>query len=107
MPIDAVVRSVECPILVPTEANVAFERAAAHFRKGLDPIEALAVLSPEAVGIGERSLVEPEIIDLGYLADVRMGGNGDDVPARHGVVPPRMAAPARRRTLQPKTIPPC
>src|SRR5438270_8769235 len=44
MAIDAVVRRVEGPVLVPGDMHIALERSVPHLGEGLDPIDALAVL---------------------------------------------------------------
>src|SRR5438270_4346691 len=96
MAIDAVVRRVEGPVLVPGDVHIALERSVPHLRKWFDPIDALAVLGPKSVGVVERLLVEPEIFGLADLADLRMGTNGDDGPPGHGVFPPRLPTLVRR-----------
>src|SRR5438270_246341 len=96
MSIDAVVRGIERPVLVPGDAHVAFERGVLHLGERLDPIDALAVLGPKSVRVGDRLLIELEIFGLADLAHLRMGRNGDDGPPGHGVFPPRLPALVRR-----------
>src|SRR5260370_32415095 len=67
MPVDAIVGSVERAVLVPTDRHVALEGGVANLRIRPDPIEALALLAPEPVGLGEPLLVHPEIIGFADL----------------------------------------
>src|SRR5438046_728317 len=76
MAIDAVVRRVEGPVLVPSDVHTALERGVPHLRKWFDPIDALAVLGPKSVGVVERLLVEPEIFGLADLSHLRMSRDG-------------------------------
>src|SRR4029077_16316333 len=69
MAVEAVGGGVERPVLVPADRHVAGERGVADFAVGLDPIDALALLAPEPVGVGEGTLVEAEIVGLVDLAD--------------------------------------
>ena len=96
MAIDAVVRRVEGPVLVPGDVHIALERSVPHLGEGLDPIDALAVLGPKSVGVVERLLIEPEIFGLADLSHLRMGRDGDDGPPGHGVFPPRLPTLVRR-----------
>src|SRR5207237_5084318 len=92
------VRRVERPVLVPGDVHIALESGVPHLRERLDPIDALAVLGPKSVRIGDRLLVEPEIFGLADLAHLRMRRDGDDSPPGHGVFPPRLPALASRRS---------
>src|SRR6202030_4848056 len=87
----------ERPVLIPGDVHVALERGVAYLGERLYPIDALTVLGPKSVGVGERFLVKPEILGLADLAHLRMGRNGDDGPPGHGVFPPRLPALASRR----------
>src|SRR6478672_6351710 len=84
MTVDTVVRGIERPVLVPGDMNVAFEGGVSHLGKRLDPINALAVFTPELVGVGERFPVEPEVIIFPDLAELWVGRDRDYCPARHG-----------------------
>src|SRR5579884_856921 len=95
MAIETIGRGVQCPVLVPGEAHLARERAAHDLAVGSDPIEPLARLAPEAFGVGERFAVVPEIFGLADLADLRVGRDGDQGPAGHGV----SSSSAERRSL--------
>src|SRR6516225_4236740 len=99
MAIDAVVTGVEGPVLVPGDTRLARKRRVLHPRIGLDPIETFSVLAPEALRIGQRLAVKPEIFGLTDLADRRMSRNRDQGAAGHGALllgwrrfAPRMAA---------------
>ena len=96
MAIDAVVRCVERPVLVPGDMHIALERGAPDLGERLDPVDPLAVFGPKVVRVDERLAVEPEIFGLADLADLRMGRNGDDGPPGHGVFPPRLPTLVRR-----------
>src|SRR5467141_2991437 len=84
MAVNAVVRGVERSVLVPSDLDIALERRVFHFSERLDPIDALAVLAPKAVGIGEGLLIKPAIGALVDFADLRMRRDRDHGPARHG-----------------------
>jgi hypothetical protein len=61
--------------------DIALEGSVFHLGKWFDPIDPLAVLAPETIRIGERLPVEPEIIILADLADLRVGRDRDHGPA--------------------------
>src|SRR6516225_4294020 len=84
VPVDAVVRGVERSVLIPGDMHIALEGRILHLGKWLDPIDALCLLAPEAIGIGERLSIKPEIIVLADLADLRVGRDRDQGPACHG-----------------------
>src|SRR5437870_1730949 len=88
MAVDAVVGGVEGAVLVPPDRHIAGERGVAHLGERLDPVDALAVLAPEPVGVGERAFIEPEIFGLIDLADPRVRRDRDQVPLGHRCPPP-------------------
>src|SRR3546814_19007108 len=60
--VDAVVAGVGGAVGVPLDVDVACPEAdVLHLGVGLEPVDALAVLAPEGVGVGDRLLVELEI----------------------------------------------
>src|SRR3546814_8656434 len=71
---------------VPLDVDVACPEAdVLHLGVGLEPVDALAVLAPEGVGVGDRLLVELEIgrfVTPG--ARCRLGGNRKYRTVRHG-----------------------
>ena len=97
--IDAVVGCVERPVLIPGDADIAPERGVPHLGERPDPIDALAVLGPKAVRLGERLSVESKIVGFADLARLRMGRDRDDGSPRHGVLPPRQPTLAARRDV--------
>src|SRR3990172_8703323 len=59
MPVDAVGRDVQGPVLEPLDRDVGrFERGVLHLRVGLDPVDAPADPAPEAVRIVNRALIK-------------------------------------------------
>ncbi len=106
VPVDAVPAGVEGSVLIPGDPHVTRERGVLHLGKGLDPIEPLGVLAPEPVGVVDRLPIEPEIIGLADLPDLRMRRDRDHAPARHGAPPPRLAAPLAAPQWSPRIIPP-
>src|ERR1700730_13276400 len=64
MAVDAVDAGVERPVLEPLNTDVASEAGVFDLRIGLDPIEPLALLTPEAVWILDRLLIELEVLCL-------------------------------------------
>src|SRR3990172_12264139 len=59
MPVDAVGRNVQGPVLEPLDRDVGrFERGVLHLRVRLDPVDAPADLAPEAVRIVNRAPIK-------------------------------------------------
>src|SRR5207302_11195378 len=82
--VETVVGGVERPVLVPGNPHITLKRGVFHFGEGLDPIDALAVLAPKALGVGKRLMIEPMIGVLVDFADLRMRRDRDHGPAGHG-----------------------
>src|SRR5260370_24642959 len=93
MPVDAVVGSVERAVLVPADRHVGVEGGVANLRIRPDPIETLALLAPELVGVGERLLVHPEIIGSADLAGPLVRRDRDHAPVGHRLLPPLLRKP--------------
>ena len=56
--VDAVVADVECAVLEPLDGNVVrIVRGVLHLGEGLDPVDALGLLGPEAVRVLDRTVV--------------------------------------------------
>src|SRR5579871_662758 len=85
MPVEAVGGHVERAVMIPAHMDVAAKRDVLHLAVGLDPVQALALLAPELLRIGDRGLIELEIaslVDPG-IAGERFG-NGKDARVGHG-----------------------
>ena len=84
--VETVDRSVEGAIVVPANLDVAGEINVLHLGVGLDPIDALALLTPKGFGILDRLLVHRQIlgvVDPGALGE--LGGNREKrIVGRHG-----------------------
>src|SRR5262249_48599774 len=85
MAVDTIGRGVERAVLVPADRYVARERRVADLLVRLDPIEALALLAPEAVRIFEGVPVEAEIFGLVDLADLGSRRDRDQGPLGHRI----------------------
>src|SRR5258707_15328499 len=62
--VDAVSAGVERAVLEPADRGVAGEAGVLDLGVGLDPVQALAVLAPEGVGVAGGCLIHPEIAGL-------------------------------------------
>src|SRR5271170_3890165 len=77
MPVDAVGGDVERAVLEPLDRDVAGKPGVLDLGKRLDPVDALAVLGPELVGMLDRIRVHleiPRLVDPGALR--RLARNG-------------------------------
>ena len=110
--VDTVVRSVEGSVLVPGDMDVAFEGGVSYLGERLDPINALAVIAPEPIGVGKRFPVEPEVIifpDLSRGADglrsgLLSGPTWRSSSSAGNAEPPRRPRP-RRKIIPPAAKP--
>ena len=57
MAVEAVGRDVERAVIVPADADVAGVVDVLHLAEGLDPVDALADLAPEAFGVGDGAAI--------------------------------------------------
>ena len=70
--VDAVGCNVQCTVLEPFDIDIARLKAGVfHFGEGLDPIDALAMFTPEDLGIGHRCGIHLIVFGL-----IRMGLGG-------------------------------
>src|SRR5882757_1859891 len=65
--VEAVRACVQQSVLEPLDTNVSFERVIADLGEGPNPVNALAMLSPECVGIADRLVVHCRIQMLSQI----------------------------------------
>ena len=101
MAVDAVVGDVQRAVLEPFDRDVARrERGVLDLVERLDPVDALGLLGPEAVRVGDRALVHLLVlglVDEGAL--LPLGGNLVDLVVGHRLLHAQPRFRARPRDL--------
>ncbi len=83
--VEAVMGGVELAVVIPADMDVAGEAAVLHLGEGCEPVQSLALLPPEALGVVERLLIELAIAGVVDPRLLRPGrGNGDELSV-HGI----------------------